>query len=139
EPHLDARVRSVGVLTAGATRPGGATLELVAADHAGGVHAQDTPLRGGFPRVARAGFRHGGLGYRPVTFGWATPGGSEPMSSAGFSIRLRHRAGAAALAIASATALLVATAPGASAQSSPKPGGSVVYGLESETGGGWCP
>jgi peptide/nickel transport system substrate-binding protein len=50
------------------------------------------------------------------------------------------RFGAAALALASTTAFLVTTAPGASAQSSsPKPGGSVTYGLESETGGGWCP
>jgi peptide/nickel transport system substrate-binding protein len=62
------------------------------------------------------------------------------MSSAGISTRFRTRLGAAALAVASATAVLVTTAPGASAQSSsPKPGGSVVYGLESETGGGWCP
>jgi peptide/nickel transport system substrate-binding protein len=61
------------------------------------------------------------------------------MSPAGFSTRLRTRLGAAALAVASATALLVTTAPSASAQSSPKPGGSVVYGLEAETGGGWCP
>jgi peptide/nickel transport system substrate-binding protein len=61
------------------------------------------------------------------------------MSSAGFSTRVRTRVGAAALAVASATALLVTTAPSASAQSSPKPGGSVTYGLESETGGGWCP
>ena len=36
--------------------------------------------------------------------------------------------------------MFVAAAPGASAQSSsPKPGGSVTYGLEAETGGGWCP
>ncbi len=36
--------------------------------------------------------------------------------------------------------MFVAAAPGASAQSgSPKPGGTVTYGLESETGGGWCP
>jgi len=61
------------------------------------------------------------------------------MSSAGISTRFRTRLGAAALAVASATTVLVTTAPGASAQSSPKPGGSVVYGLESETGGGWCP
>src|SRR5690349_16524398 len=54
--------------------------------------------------------------------------------------RLRTRLGAAALALASTTAFLVTTAHGASAQgSSPKPGGSVTYGLEAETGGGWCP
>jgi peptide/nickel transport system substrate-binding protein len=61
------------------------------------------------------------------------------MSAAGFSTRLRTKVGALALAVASASALLVTTAPGASAQSSPKPGGSVVYGLEAETAGGWCP
>src|SRR4051794_27359989 len=63
------------------------------------------------------------------------------MSSAAVSIpRRRTRVGAAALALASASAFLVAAAPSASAQSSsPKPGGSVTYGLESETGGGWCP
>jgi peptide/nickel transport system substrate-binding protein len=43
------------------------------------------------------------------------------------------------LALASVTAFFVSTAPGASAQSTPKPGGSVTYGLEAETGGGWCP
>lgn len=61
------------------------------------------------------------------------------MSSAVVRTHLRTRLGAAALAVASATATLVTTAPGAAAQSSPKPGGSVTYGLESETGGGWCP
>src|SRR4051812_16670298 len=63
------------------------------------------------------------------------------MSSAAVSIRRRRtRLGAAALALASASAFLVAAAPSASAQSStPKPGGSVTYGLESETGGGWGP
>jgi peptide/nickel transport system substrate-binding protein len=63
------------------------------------------------------------------------------MSSATVSTRRRRtRCGAAALALASASAMFVAAAPGASAQSSsPKPGGSVTYGLESETGGGWCP
>src|SRR3954468_10120888 len=63
------------------------------------------------------------------------------MSSAAVSFRRRRtRLGAAALALASASAFLVAAAPSASAQSStPKPGGSVTYGLESETGGGWCP
>jgi peptide/nickel transport system substrate-binding protein len=52
---------------------------------------------------------------------------------------LRTRIAATGLAVASATALLVGGAPSASAASSPKPGGSVVYGLEAETGGGWCP
>jgi len=62
------------------------------------------------------------------------------MTTAGISTRLRTRVGAAALALASVTAFLVAAAPSASAQSSsPKPGGSVTYGLEAETGGGWCP
>ncbi|HLM17810.1 MAG TPA: ABC transporter substrate-binding protein, partial [Acidimicrobiia bacterium] len=61
------------------------------------------------------------------------------MSSAAVSTRLRTRVTAVALTVASTTAFLVSTAPGASAQSSPKPGGSVVYGLEAETGGGWCP
>src|SRR3954462_11993032 len=63
------------------------------------------------------------------------------MSSAAVSSRRRRtRLGAAALALASASAFLVTAAPSASAQSSsPKPGGSVTYGLESETGGGWCP
>jgi len=61
------------------------------------------------------------------------------MSSAIVSTRLRARLGAAVLAVASATAVLVGVAPSASAASSPKPGGSVTYGLEAETGGGWCP
>jgi peptide/nickel transport system substrate-binding protein len=61
------------------------------------------------------------------------------MSSAGCSTRLRTRLGAAALALASVSAFLVAAAPTATAASSPKPGGSVTYGLEAETGGGWCP
>jgi peptide/nickel transport system substrate-binding protein len=60
------------------------------------------------------------------------------MSTAGTSTRLRTRLGAAALALATTTALLVGIAPAASAQT-PKPGGSVTYGLEAETGGGWCP
>ena len=54
---------------------------------------------------------------------------------------LRTKVAATGLAVASATAMLVgvgSTAP-AGAAASPKPGGSVVYGLESETGGGWCP
>jgi len=54
-------------------------------------------------------------------------------------IALRTRIAAIGLALASATAVLVAVAPSASAASGPKPGGSVVYGLEAETGGGWCP
>ena len=52
---------------------------------------------------------------------------------------LRTRIAATGLAVASATAVLVGVAPSASAASSPKPGGSVTYGLEAETGGGWCP
>ncbi len=52
---------------------------------------------------------------------------------------LRTRIAAAGLAVAGATAMLVGVAPSASAASSPKPGGSVTYGLEAETGGGWCP
>jgi peptide/nickel transport system substrate-binding protein len=60
-------------------------------------------------------------------------------SSAGVATGLRTRLGAAALALASVTAFLVATGPAASAASSPKPGGSVTYGLEAETAGGWCP
>jgi peptide/nickel transport system substrate-binding protein len=43
------------------------------------------------------------------------------------------------VAVASATTVLVGVAPSASAASAPKPGGSVTYGLEAETGGGWCP
>jgi|SRR5215218_7880164 len=61
------------------------------------------------------------------------------MVSARFGTRLRTRVGATALAAASVAAFLVTTAPSASAASSPKPGGSVTYGLEAETGGGWCP
>ncbi|HEY3670120.1 MAG TPA: ABC transporter substrate-binding protein [Acidimicrobiia bacterium] len=61
------------------------------------------------------------------------------MSSSAISSRLRTRIGAVALTLASATAFLVSAAPGASAATSPKPGGSVTYGLEAETGGGWCP
>lgn len=61
------------------------------------------------------------------------------MSSTGCSTRLRTRLGAVAVVLASATAFLVTTAPPGSAASSPKPGGSITYGLEAETGGGWCP
>ncbi len=61
------------------------------------------------------------------------------MSSALISTRFRTRVGAVALTVASATAFLAASGPAASAASSPKPGGSVTYGLEAETGGGWCP
>ena len=62
------------------------------------------------------------------------------MTSAGLTTRLRTRVLAVALTRASAAAFLVTNAPAASAQSSsPKPGGSVTYGLEAETGGGWCP
>jgi peptide/nickel transport system substrate-binding protein len=58
---------------------------------------------------------------------------------AGISTALRTKLAAAGLALASATAVLVGTGPSASAASSPKPGGSVTYGLEAETAGGWCP
>jgi peptide/nickel transport system substrate-binding protein len=61
------------------------------------------------------------------------------MSTAGLSTSVRTRVGVIALTVASATAFLVTSAPAASAASSPKPGGSVTYGLEAETGGGWCP
>jgi peptide/nickel transport system substrate-binding protein len=54
--------------------------------------------------------------------------------------RLRIRLAAGTFALATVSASLVVAAPAASAQSgTPKPGGSVTYGLESETGGGWCP
>lgn len=52
---------------------------------------------------------------------------------------LHLRLGALVAALATATTFLVGVAPSASAASSPKPGGSVTYGLEAETGGGWCP
>jgi len=52
---------------------------------------------------------------------------------------LRTKLVGAGLALLSATGLLVGIASSASAASAPKPGGSVVYGLEAETGGGWCP
>src|SRR3954447_15540064 len=61
------------------------------------------------------------------------------MDTAAFSTRLRTRVSAVALTLVSATAFLVTSAPAASAASGPKPGGSVTYGLEAETGGGWCP
>jgi peptide/nickel transport system substrate-binding protein len=61
----------------------------------------------------------------------------------------RRRGRLVALLAAGAITLSVvgATAPGAGAATraaarqaaAPKPGGSVTYGLESETGGGWCP
>jgi peptide/nickel transport system substrate-binding protein len=53
------------------------------------------------------------------------------------------RAIAIALVVATATTILVGTASAAPARvaaaSAPKEGGSIVYGLESETAGGWCP
>src|SRR5215813_8812439 len=55
------------------------------------------------------------------------------------AFRLRLRIGALVATVATATTFLVGVAPSASAASSPKPGGSLVYGLEAETGGGWCP
>src|SRR5262249_55546057 len=128
EAHLDARVRRVGVLPTRSTGTGGAPLELVEPDHAGPVHPHDTTVRDRLTRVARAVVGHGGLGYRPVTFGLGdVPGGSEHMSSAAVSTRLRTRLGAAAVALLSATTVLVAAAPSASAASNPKAGGSVTY------------
>jgi peptide/nickel transport system substrate-binding protein len=53
------------------------------------------------------------------------------------------RFAAIAVVIATATALLVGSAGAApsraKAASAPKAGGSITYGLESETAGGWCP
>ncbi|MET0895990.1 MAG: ABC transporter substrate-binding protein, partial [Acidimicrobiia bacterium] len=51
----------------------------------------------------------------------------------------RTRLTALALAVTTATALVVATAGAAPAATKVKPGGTITYGLESETGGGWCP
>ena len=50
-------------------------------------------------------------------------------------------AGAVALGVIAATgaAAGAGTTARAPQAASPKPGGSVVYGLEAETGGGWCP
>src|SRR5437899_3932901 len=61
------------------------------------------------------------------------------MNARGFSSSLRMRIGALLATVATATTFLVGIAPSASAASSPKPDGSVTYGLEAETGGGWCP
>ena len=55
--------------------------------------------------------------------------------------RHRSRVAALATAVVVAAALAVgqaAPAPAAAAKG-PKPGGEITYGLEAETGGGWCP
>jgi peptide/nickel transport system substrate-binding protein len=64
------------------------------------------------------------------------PGGADTVN---LRTTFRTKVAAVGLAVASATAVLVGVAPAASAASTPKPGGSVTYGLEAETGGGWCP
>jgi peptide/nickel transport system substrate-binding protein len=65
---------------------------------------------------------------------------SSPTRSGRRTGRLRSQVVAAVVAVAAVSACFVSAATPATAQSSsPKPGGSVTYGLESETGGGWCP
>ena len=64
--------------------------------------------------------------------------------AAGHTRRARwSRVVAIAVVVATATTLLVGSASAApraaKAAASPKEGGSLVYGLESETAGGWCP
>jgi peptide/nickel transport system substrate-binding protein len=50
------------------------------------------------------------------------------------------RIAAIGVVVATTTALLVGSAaPAPAASKTPKPGGEITYGLESETGGGWCP
>src|SRR5204863_458200 len=58
----------------------------------------------------------------------------------------RHRRAVAVLAFLTAvlttsafTASSVRSAPRTAPRAGPRTGGSIVYGLESETGGGWCP
>ena len=53
----------------------------------------------------------------------------------------RGRARIAALAVVAvvSSALVAGTAAPAPAAQSPEQGGEIVYGLEAETGGGWCP
>ena len=53
--------------------------------------------------------------------------------------RGRTRILTVALALTTASAFLVGSAASAPAASSPKQGGEVTFGLEAETGGGWCP
>jgi peptide/nickel transport system substrate-binding protein len=62
------------------------------------------------------------------------PGGADSVK-----LRAAHRIVALGAAFATVAAVLVASPPSAAAASSPKPGGSVTYGLEAETGTGWCP
>jgi peptide/nickel transport system substrate-binding protein len=58
---------------------------------------------------------------------------------AGRGRRGRARIIATAIAVTTASAFVVGSAGSAPAASSPKQGGEVTYGLESETGSGWCP
>ena len=53
--------------------------------------------------------------------------------------RGRTRVLTVTLALTTASAFLVGSAASAPAASSPKQGGEITYGLEAETGGGWCP
>jgi peptide/nickel transport system substrate-binding protein len=54
--------------------------------------------------------------------------------------RLGRRALVIGVAVATSAAVLVGTAgPAPGANAGPRQGGEITYGLEAETGGGWCP
>jgi hypothetical protein len=126
------------------TAGGGAPFELVETDHTRRRDAQRATIG---DQPTRIRFRHVPIGYRSVAFrkgplratGRGGPGGPRLVTRVRVRTALRTKFAAAGLALASATAVLVGVAPSATAAASPKPGGSVVYGLEAETGGGWCP
>ncbi len=106
------------------------------------VHAQDATFRDGCTRVARAGVGHGGLGYRPVTFGLGEARGvrTHELGSCLHSSSPDARSGPPPSRWRARPRSSSASAPvGVRSAAAPKPGGSVTYGLEAETGGGWCP
>src|SRR5207237_3673241 len=76
----------------------------------------------------------GSLGYRQVGIGGDRMGGSRP------ALRARAaRAGAVVTAIAVVTVAMGGSAGAKKGSGSvPRMGGSITYGLEAETGGGWC-
>ena len=146
EAHLDAGVGGVRVLTTGTARARRAPLELVEADHARRRDAQRrhaprsvlarASVSATFGRVPASSFSDG-----PVRVtGRGGPGGPELVTRAGVHTALPHEGSRPpASRWRAPPRSWSASHRRPRRPSSPKPGGSVVYGLEAETGGGWCP
>ena len=144
EPHLDARVRRVGVLAARAARTARAPLELVERDHAARASPAALPSTqltvssrlGRWVRLLTSNRvpteRGAARGAYRCTFE-ARPSARR----AGIARRRdrRRRRTAAPRCSWPAPARRPARRPAAAA---PKAGGEITYGLEAETGGGWC-